>query len=186
MVIYNDDGTYTEEFTAIFMNSYTLVYSEIQKGGSGFRSFKPVLYGKWKDRYLSYGNLAMYEHETSLVPRGSFYGTQYDGLDVYVISARQGTVEDYGAIRFQTSLEPYEVSFETNNNASSLSRGEFKYREKWYDAPVKFSPAVAPYSFGSKLYGNYIKIGLTYNKAEKQENKGFILKSKIRTRFSNT
>ena len=72
----------------------------------------------------------MYEHETSLVPRGSFYGTQYDGLDVYVISARQGTVEDYGAIRFQTSLEPYEVSFETNNNASSLSRGEFKYREK--------------------------------------------------------
>ena len=186
VVIYNDDGTYTEEFTAIFMNSYTLVYSEIQKGGSGFRSFKPVLYGKWKDRYLSYGNLAMYEHETSLVPRGSFYGTQYDGLDVYVISARQGTVEDYGAIRFQTSLEPYEVSFETNNNASSLSRGEFKYREKWYDAPVKFSPAVAPYSFGSKLYGNYIKIGLTYNKAEKQENKGFILKSKIRTRFSNT
>ena len=90
------------------------------------------------------------------------------------------------AIRFQTSLEPYEVSFETNNNASSLSRGEFKYREKWYDAPVKFSPAVPPYSFGSKLYGNYIKVGLTYNKAEKQENRGFILKSKIRTRFSNT
>lgn len=186
VVIYNDDGTYTEEFTAIFINSYTLVYSEIQKGGSGFRSFKPNLYGKWKDRYLSYGNSAMYEHETSLVPRGSFYGTQYDGLDVYGISARQGTVEDYGAIRFQTSLEPYKVSFETNNNASSLSRGEFKYREKWYDAPVKFSPAVPPYSFGSKLYGNYIKIGLTYNKAEKQENRGFILKSKIRTRFSNT
>jgi hypothetical protein len=178
----------SDEYISIFTNSYTIVYSEIQNGGSGFRSFTPNIYMKWKDKYLSPEKTTgeIYEHEVDPVSRGNFYGVQYDGYDEFVVSAKPFSVEGYGSIRVMSDKEPYKIEFQTNNNSSELNRTEFTFREKWYDAPIKNANFVAPYTFGSKLYGNYIKVCISYLGGEFQRLKGFVIKSKTRSRKSNT
>lgn len=189
ILIYDEEtGGYTESFQKKFVNRYTLVYSEIQNGCSGFRSFYPNIYMRWSDKYLSDDKDSgrMFEHELDNIPRGLFYGILHDGYDEFVVPAKSFSVEDYGAIRVQSDLEPYNIVFTTNNNTSELNRGDFTFREKWFDSSIRNANFVSPQTFGSKLYGNYIKVGITYLKGEAQKIKGFIIKSKTRSRKSNT
>jgi len=180
-VLYKDiDGNYSQGYLDNFANLYTLVFSEIQNGFSGFRSFTPDIYFEYKDTYLSSGNVegvtGMFEHEVST--RAKYYGVQYDGYDEWVVAQPFNQAKNFGHNRFRTSLVPASVDYETNKKnkytnlpqTSYLVDTDFTLRNEFYDSSIRWDASVSSVNpsglnttgKNGKLVGDYIKIKLKY------------------------
>ena len=182
--VLNEDGSYTDEYLENFANLYTISFSEIQNGFTGFRSFTPNVYMMYKDTYLSSGldleaqGVGMFEHEVGA--RAKFYGVQYDGYDEWVIAQPEHNMKNFGHNRFRTELVPKRIDYQTNiknkftlqNQVSYLEDSNFTVRNGFFDSSIRWDSSVTPQNpsglntiggtNNGKLTGDYIKIKLTY------------------------
>lgn len=188
---YDESGNYTPEFLLNFANLYTIVFSEIQNGFSGFRSFTPNIYFQYRDTYLSSGvdvneaATGMWEHEIGV--RAKFYGVQYDGYDEWVVAKPFNNAKNFGHIRVRSALVPARVDFTTSiknpftgqYQYSYLTDTNFTTRNDFHDSSIRWDASVTPqnpsglntigaYPNNGKLTGDYIKIKLTYSGASEQ------------------
>ncbi len=180
--VLDDNENYTPEYLLNFTNLYTLVFSEIQNGFSGFRSFTPNIYFRFKDTYLSsgidleLGQTGMYEHEVGV--RAKYYGLQYDGFDQWVVAQPFNQAKNFGHNRWRTAVVPARVDYETNilnrftnlPQTSYLVSSNFTARNGFYDSSIRWDASVSSVNpsglnttgKNGKLVGDYIKIKLTY------------------------
>ena len=177
----------------LYYNEYTLVFSEIQNGFSGFRTFKPKVYSQWTKTYLSANPInntgEWYEHEKGEYCR--FYESQEErGYDEFIVNTPTFTRKLYGVIRMQTTIAPVRVDFKTQHYQSYLEASDFTFRDGIYDSPIKYDSTVSadnPSGLNSletaKLHDDWLKVKLFYDIGELQYINGFVIKFKLKPRL---
>jgi len=178
---------------ADYYNEYTIVFNETKNKFSAFYTFKPKIYLKWRDAYLSPrpadDENFIYLH--NIGPYCEFYdhGTNNQAEDGHieaVIKKAPAEAKYYEALKVVSDIIPYRFDFTTKDHISFLTQAEFEAREDLYYSPVKEDSTGTGINDAdtSLLFGTYMKAKMTFEKLVYQSLKSFIVKFRVASRIT--
>lgn len=189
----NPEWTLIQHSNMSYYNEYTIIYNEYKDRFTTFASFKPWIYLKWKDTYLSPDYTAstlhgsVYQHNTGSYC--SFYNAaiQENGYVEGVINEYPDEVKWAEAMRVQSEVVPYRFEFTNQTQQSFLTTSEFETFERYHESSIKEDSTTSGVNDGdtSLLYGNWLKCKMYFQVGVYQKLYNFIVKFRISSRISN-
>jgi hypothetical protein len=173
-----------------YYNEYTIIYNEFKDRFTTFASFLPKIYLKWKDSYLTPRPVSdtgkIYKHDIGNYCIWYDEGVAEDGYLEGVVNEYADEVKWAQAIRVQSDIVPERLEFKTIDQESYLDAAEFRTRERHHDAPIKRDSTTSLVNDGdtSRLYGNWLKVKMYFEKGVYQKLFNFIVKFRISARSS--
>lgn len=177
-----------------YYNEYTIIFSEKKNTFTAFYDAMAHIYLKWKDTYFSprpvldtQGNI--YIH--NIGNYGEWYllsgdSKKADGYLEGVVNKNSSESNWFVALSMETQNVPYRVDFTTQNQISFLTQSEFTSRMNRWLAPVKQDSTNIGVNNGNTtlLFGEYMRVKLTFKQGLYQKFKGFIVKFKSAPRLT--
>lgn len=156
-----------------FYNEYTLSYSEFKDGFAKFHTFKPKIYLRWKDVFLTPRPISdtgnNYVHYQGLIAQW------YDQLginqqsDPYfegVVNKGMENTNWFEKLKIEADIVPLRMDFTTKTQVSFLTQAEMDQREDGIYAPIKEDSTSNGLndSGTSLLFGQYMFVKFTFSR----------------------
>lgn len=180
-----------------YYNEYTIEFNEQKNKFTTFYTFKPKIYLKWADTFLSPRPISntgsTYEHRLGnyceWYSNGATSQTE-PGSITMVFNQGINNSKEYLALWFATEIVPSRVDLYTKNHQSFLLAADYENNLDYFTAAIKndiltSSTVGAPDEDTSKLFGQYIKIKLTFSVFVYQKAIDVVLKYFSQSRMPN-
>lgn len=178
----------------LYYNEYTIIFSEYKNKFTVFYDFMAHIYLKWKDTFFSprpvpgtQGNI--YIHNVG--EYGEWYlldgdSKQADGVLEAVVNKKNSESNWFVALSMETQNQPFRVDFATQDHISFLTESEFTSRMNRWLSPIKQDSTNTGINSGNTtlLFGEYLKVKLTFEQGEYQTFRGFVVKFKSAPRLT--
>ncbi len=171
-----------------YYNEYTLAFNETKNKFTTFFSFIPKIYIKWADTFLSPKNDTgrVYRHNKG--DYCSWYGgtLEEDGYVEAVVNKHYKEIKYYIALRAISEIVPSIMNFITKNHVSYLAGSDFETTEDKHDSAIKNDSTSSGLNDQdtSQLWGNYLRVKMTFKKKVYQKLVNLIVKFRISARVS--
>lgn len=167
-----------------FYNEYTLVFNEDKNAFTAFYTFKPKIYLKWRDIFLSPRPISstgnVYEHH-----RGNFavwYDTQQSEPFIELIfAADENMAKEFVAIFASSDVVPKRMEFTTAKHKTFIIDTDFENDLDRFVAAIKTDVLTSSNGQNndentSNLWGQYIKIKVFFETSVAQSFLSIVLK----------
>lgn len=185
-LISHDDNNY--------YNEYTIIFSEYKNKFTAFYDNLAHIYLKWKDSYFSPRPIIGTQGNIYINNQGN-YGEWYllsgnskkaDGVLEGVVNKKDSESNWFNAISMETQNIPYRVDFSTQDQISFLTQSEFTSRMNRWLSPIKQDSTNTSVNNGNTtlLFGEYLKVKLTFKQGLFQKLRGWVIKFKSAARLT--
>ncbi len=186
--------TFIEHTNADYYNEYTLIFNEVKNAFTFFATFKPKIYLKWTDTFLSPRPISpeykVYEHNqgdylTWYLHSGVSQTEQ--GFITGVMNAIEGETKWAEAIASTSLLIPARMEFANTTQESFLTSGEFTTRNRDHYSPIKQdSTGIGVNDSGtSLLYDEWLKVKMFFTVGVYQTLKDLTIKFRVSPRYKS-
>lgn len=157
------------------MASYTLTFSEKNKGWTSFWKYHPNLMASLNNKFFTIKNGQLWEHNDRNNPiPNTFYGVKYPSKITTVLNDSPSEDKVFKNL-VEEGTRPWSASIETNLSNSTIAANEFNHREsKWMAHTRKNEDAsdIADRVQGIGLIVSFVGTTITYNKVSEMVNIG--------------
>ena len=119
-------------------NNKTIIFDEVVKGWTSFRSFNPDMMVGMNNKFYSFKDGNLWEHHSDNVPRNNFYGVQYTSKITTILNDQPEATKVFKALSLEgnqswTTLIKAFISSEEDFTTHNISGVDFVQKEgKWY------------------------------------------------------
>lgn len=187
------DWTRVSHSDSNYYNEWSLIYNETRNGFTAFFTPLPKIYLQWKNTFLTPRPILVnrYVYEHNIGTEAIWY--LFDGSRLQSDPYIEGTMNQpffetkwFEAIKVVSDSTPYRVDFTTKTQVSFLDEAEFDTREDASYSSIKEDSTSNSLNNGntSLLYGQWLKVRITFEKEVYNKIVGWITKARISPRVS--
>ena len=105
----------------VTINNSTVSYHEESGGWTSRKSFVPELGLSLNNRYYTWYNGELWQHNSRAVPRNNFYGVQYNSSIVFIFNDEPGTVKKFLTLNYEGTQPKTLASYDLEDNVVQLN-----------------------------------------------------------------
>ena len=105
----------------VTINNSTVSYHEESGGWTSRKSFVPELGLSLNNRYYTWYNGELWQHNSRAVPRNNFYGVQYNSSIVFIFNDEPGTVKKFLTLNYEGTQPKTLASYDLDDNVVQLN-----------------------------------------------------------------
>ena len=118
------------------MAEYTITYSDSAKGWQSFYSYKPEMMIGMNNRFYSFHNGKLYQHNSDDVGRNQFYGINNSSSITGVINEDPYSVKTFKTFSLD-STAPWSCTFTTDLGSGEIDASWFELKEGDYFSHIR-------------------------------------------------